>query len=237
VVEDVLVKVEIFYYPADFFVLDNIPTLHPSANIPIILGRPFLAIANVLINCRNGRMKITFGCMTAELNIFNVNQQHLVDEDCEYVNLIKAAPQEEFDKNCFPDPFETLIVNSIDFNELEHDAKISDFSTLLDSSQILEEEQVMVVKKLPRSKKKSLHAYSDAPKLELKQPPTSLTHVSIEPHNTIIVDVPSKLSVGHEGEIVVLKIGPDRPVDRFNRGSVLNPVQLSFKIGKMKKSK
>jgi hypothetical protein len=80
VVEDVLVKVEIFYYPADFFVLDNIPTLHPSANIPIILGRPFLAIANFLINCRNGRMKITFGCMTAELNIFNVNQQHLVDD-------------------------------------------------------------------------------------------------------------------------------------------------------------
>ena len=138
--EDVLVKVEIFYYPVDFFVLDNIPTLHPSANIPIILGRPFLAIANVLINCRNGRMKITFSCMTAKLNIFNVNQQHLVDEDCEYVNLIKAAPHEEFDKNCFPDPFETLIVNSIDFNELEHDAKISDFSTLLDSSQILEEE-------------------------------------------------------------------------------------------------
>jgi hypothetical protein len=75
VVEDVLVKIENFYYPVDFIILDIEPTLHLSANISIILGRPFLTTANALINCRNGRMKITFGCMTAELNIFNVNPQ------------------------------------------------------------------------------------------------------------------------------------------------------------------
>uniref|UniRef100_A0A2N9IV68 Retrotransposon gag domain-containing protein n=1 Tax=Fagus sylvatica TaxID=28930 RepID=A0A2N9IV68_FAGSY len=42
------------------------------------LGRPFLATANALINCRNGRMKITFGSMTAELNIFNVLEEEQV---------------------------------------------------------------------------------------------------------------------------------------------------------------
>ena len=91
--------------------MDIEPTLHPSANIPIILVRPFLATANVLINCRNERMKITFGSMTAELNIFNVNAQQLVNEECEYVNLIEAAPQEEFDNHCYLNPFETLPVN------------------------------------------------------------------------------------------------------------------------------
>ena len=73
VVEDVLVKVDKFYYPVDFFILDIEHTLHPNTNIPIILDRLFLATANALINCRNGRMKITFGSMTGELNIFNVN--------------------------------------------------------------------------------------------------------------------------------------------------------------------
>jgi hypothetical protein len=81
VVENVLVKVENFYYPIDFIILDIELTLHPSANISIILGRPFLATTNALINCRNGRMKITFGSMTAKLNIFNVNPQQLVDEE------------------------------------------------------------------------------------------------------------------------------------------------------------
>jgi hypothetical protein len=134
VVEDVLVKVENFYYTVDFIILDIEPTLHPSANIPIILGRPFLATANALINCRNGRIKIPFGSMTAELNIFNVNPQQLVDEECEYVNFIEAAPQEEFNNHCYLDPFETLPVNSVASDELKLDVKISDFSSLLDSS-------------------------------------------------------------------------------------------------------
>ncbi len=46
------------------------------------------------------------------------------------MNLIEVAPQEEFDKNCFSDTFETPFVNSIAFNELEHDAKKTDVSSL-----------------------------------------------------------------------------------------------------------
>jgi hypothetical protein len=199
VVENVLVKVENFYYPVDFIILDIEPTLHPSANIPIILGRPFLATANALINCRNGRMKITFGSMTAELNIFNVNPQQLVDEECEYVNFIEATPQEEFNKNCLSNSFETLPVNSIVFNELKPAAKLFD-SSLLDSLQILEEEQVIEAKNPPRSKKKSLLAYSDAPKLRLKKTPKGLPLASIEPHATTTVEVYSKESVDQEVE-------------------------------------
>ncbi|XP_073317252.1 uncharacterized protein [Primulina huaijiensis] len=36
------------------------------------LGRPFLATSNALINCRNGIMKLSFGNMTLELNVFNL---------------------------------------------------------------------------------------------------------------------------------------------------------------------
>ena len=68
--------------------------------------------------------------------------------------------------------------------------------------EILEEEQVMVAKKLPRSKKKSLHAYLDAPKLELKQPPKGLTCTSLKLCDTFTVDVPLKLSVEQKGEII-----------------------------------
>ena len=131
VVEDVWVKVENFYYLVDFIILDIEPTLHPSTNIPIILGRPFLTTANALINCRNGRMKITFGSMIAELNIFNVNQQQLVDEDCEYGNLIEVAAHEEFYKNSFSDLFETLLINSINPNELGHEYMMLKFLTVL----------------------------------------------------------------------------------------------------------
>src|SRR3954465_2034403 len=47
----------------------------------MILGRPFLATSNDLINCRNGLMKISFGHMTLELNIFHINNRREEQED------------------------------------------------------------------------------------------------------------------------------------------------------------
>ena len=73
IVEDVLVKIDKFYYPVDFVVLDTAPSSNEPNHVPIILGRPFLATANAIINCRNGIMQLTFGNMTLELNIFNFN--------------------------------------------------------------------------------------------------------------------------------------------------------------------
>ena len=73
IVEDVLVKIDKFYYPVDFVVLDTAPSSNEPNHVPIILGRPFMATANAIINCRNGLMQLTFGDMTLELNIFNLN--------------------------------------------------------------------------------------------------------------------------------------------------------------------
>ena len=80
IVEDVLVKVDKFYYPIDFVVLDTEPIANGPNHVPIILGRPFLATANAIINCRNGVMQLTFGNMTLELNIFNLNNKHKLGE-------------------------------------------------------------------------------------------------------------------------------------------------------------
>ena len=81
IVEDVLVKVEKFYYPVDFVVLDTEPIASGPNHVPIILGRPFLATSNAIINCRNGVMQLTFGNMTLELNIFHLCNKHKLAED------------------------------------------------------------------------------------------------------------------------------------------------------------
>ena len=81
IVEDVLVKVDKFYYPVDFVVLDTEPIANGPNHVPIILGRPFMATANAIINCRNGVMQLTFDNMTLELNIFHLNNKHKLVED------------------------------------------------------------------------------------------------------------------------------------------------------------
>ena len=56
IVEDVLIQVDKFYYPMDFIILDTEPAALGANYVPIILGRPFLATSNAIINCRNGVM-------------------------------------------------------------------------------------------------------------------------------------------------------------------------------------
>ena len=81
IVEDVLIKVDKFYYSVDFVVLDTEPIASGLNHVPIIPGRPFLATSNAIINCRNGVMQLTFGNMTLELNIFHLSNKHKLVED------------------------------------------------------------------------------------------------------------------------------------------------------------
>ena len=96
IIEDVLLKVDKFYYPVDFIVTDTKPVHDVVNQIPVILGRPFLATANALINCRTRVMKISFGNMTVELNIFNINSQPLDYDEIRPVCLIEEIT-DDFD--------------------------------------------------------------------------------------------------------------------------------------------
>ena len=70
IVEDVIIKVDKFYYPVDFIVLDTEHVPYLEKQIPVILGHSFLATVNACINCRTRVMKISFGNMKIRLNIF-----------------------------------------------------------------------------------------------------------------------------------------------------------------------
>lgn len=48
--EDVLVKVGQFFFPTDFVVLD----MEEDKDVPIILGRPFLATGDAIIEVQKG---------------------------------------------------------------------------------------------------------------------------------------------------------------------------------------
>ena len=96
-IEDVLIQVDRFYYPVDFVVLDTKPVAVGLNHVPIILGRPFLATSNAIINYQNGVMQLTFGNMTLELNIFHLGKRHMHSEedDFEEVCLIDSIMEEQ----------------------------------------------------------------------------------------------------------------------------------------------
>ena len=54
VVEDVLVKAEKFIFPKDFIIIN----MEEDKEIPIILGRPFLATGRAIIDVQRGELKL-----------------------------------------------------------------------------------------------------------------------------------------------------------------------------------
>ena len=104
-VKDVLIQVDKFYYPVDFVVLDIDSVVVAANYVPIILGRPFLATSNAIINCRNGVMQLTFGNMTLELNIFHLSKKHMqpAEEGPEEICIIDTIMDEQVDKKQMQD--------------------------------------------------------------------------------------------------------------------------------------
>nr|GEZ74487.1 reverse transcriptase [Tanacetum cinerariifolium] len=90
VAENVFVKVGKFYFPADFVVLDFVA----DPRVPLILGRPFLSTAHVLIDVYEGEIilrhddqSLTLKCgdtpSISYNNFQSLNKVDLIDATCE----------------------------------------------------------------------------------------------------------------------------------------------------------
>ena len=75
-IEDVLVKVDKFIFPADFIVLD----MEDDKEIPIILGRPFLATGRAMIDVQRGELKLRVQEDEVKFNVFK-SVRHLAESD------------------------------------------------------------------------------------------------------------------------------------------------------------
>ncbi|XP_073309925.1 uncharacterized protein [Primulina huaijiensis] len=188
-VEDVLVQVDNFVYPVDFIVLDTQPIEACNA-IPVILGRPFLATSNALINCRNGIMKLSFGNMTLELNVFNLcKQPHDKGDESEDENLIETLVEENIQEGSTRDQLDICSIETVKENiEIDLDDFIRYHS-------------------LPGSEKEFDAKYEnkdEPPILELKPLPEELKYAFLGEDETYPVVISSKLASDEEGKANVV---------------------------------
>ena len=82
VLEDVLVTVGKFVFPVDFIILD----MEEDSQVPLLLGRPFLAIGAALIDMQKGVLTLTVGEEAAAFNL--IKSMPNIDKDREYFNVV-----------------------------------------------------------------------------------------------------------------------------------------------------
>jgi hypothetical protein len=196
IIEDVLIKVDKFYYLVDFIVLDTEPAVNIELQVPIILGRPFLATANALINCRTKVMKLSFGNMTVELDIFDISRQPF-----EY---------EEVRSTCM---IEELVEETV--NELSSDDHLGECLTAYGGVMNLDTllEQVDVMLGSVTANETNIEGITDTSssafepaKRELKPLQDTLKYKYLDPSESLLVIISSDLDEAQEQELLnVLK--------------------------------
>ncbi|KAL5819379.1 hypothetical protein ACOSQ4_023221 [Xanthoceras sorbifolium] len=206
IIEDVLVQVDKFYYPVDFFILDTEPMSETENQIPVILGRPFLATCDANISCRSGVMRLSFGNMTMEVNIFNVFKQPQGDDEYEFVDFIGTLMHDQFAKNSVVDALENFLVNSYDSTSPEtvEVAEISEISAFFDTFQVQDAKgwYPKFEKIPPRVENKSSSV--EVPILELKPLPSGLKHAFLGPNDTFPVVISSQLTSEQENKLITV---------------------------------
>ncbi|CAN6579695.1 unnamed protein product [Malus baccata var. baccata] len=92
VIEDVIVKVDNLYLPADFMVLD----MDEDMTTPIILGRPFLATARTLIDVEAGTLTFRVEDHTVVFKLFEASIHSGDKQECMRVDALDGLPSAQF---------------------------------------------------------------------------------------------------------------------------------------------
>ncbi|KAA3486624.1 protein kinase 2B, chloroplastic-like [Gossypium australe] len=81
IIEDVFVKVDKFIFPVDFVILD----MDEDIEVPMISGRPFLAIARIVINVGSGELVLNIGDEKVSCQARDFVRVHKERDDTRYV--------------------------------------------------------------------------------------------------------------------------------------------------------
>jgi hypothetical protein len=205
VIEDVIIWVDKFFFLVDFILLDTEPVSNPEKLIPVILGRPFLATANVCINCRTGVMEISFGNM--RLNIFNAFQHAPYQNECFFVDNIEEYVEDSLPSLLTRDPLEASLTHfgSEDFNTNQY---IDNVNALLETAASADFHPWRLPKEPlpPTSSTPHVPSLKSPLKLELKPLPEKLKYAFLGSNDTLSVIIALDLQKDQEDSLLsVLK--------------------------------
>ncbi|KAM1579695.1 hypothetical protein ACFX1Z_041107 [Malus domestica] len=178
ILEDMIIKVDKFYLPADFIVLD----MEEDKEVPLILGRPFMATARILID--------------VEVAI----KRPLELEECFRVDVLDGIVHANFASRSSNDELLTCLTN--------HDATLSmeenvvDVIAALDSTPIHNPKWRHVYESLGVPKQPLFPSSEQAPKLKLKLLPSHLKYAYLGVNETLPVIIVADLNDTEEDKLL-----------------------------------
>ncbi|XP_070039924.1 uncharacterized protein [Nicotiana tomentosiformis] len=111
IIDDVLVRVDKFILPADFVILD----CEVDYEVPIILGRPFLATRKALVDVEAGELTFRMGDEKVVFYVCKSMRQPNSNEVCSFVDLVTEVIVDDTSAMInVEDPLEAVLLNQED---------------------------------------------------------------------------------------------------------------------------
>ncbi|KAH9671423.1 hypothetical protein KPL70_017372 [Citrus sinensis] len=195
-IEDVLVKVDKFIFPVDFIVLD----FEADKEVPIILGRHFLATGKTLIDVQKGELTMRVNDQQVTFNVLEAMRNPDEIEDYNFLSVVDLVVADRLDRCC------SNILNKVTtFEEVEEEDVAANQIDWMDKQQSNGNNRVIEHLNLSdREVKITLPSIESPPSFELKLLPSHLKYAYLGQNNTLLVIISSTLDAGQEQSLVDL---------------------------------
>ncbi|XP_075523994.1 uncharacterized protein LOC142556419 [Primulina tabacum] len=188
VIEDVLVKVDRFIFPADFVVLD----MEEDIEMPLILGRPFLATGKALIDVQEGKLRLRVGEEEITFDVFNALKHTLDSDSCYRLDAFDYLVF-NYVQDALRDPLEATLTTESREDELN--VEKAEIVAYLNANQQWKRPIRMRLEDLGdrRDLIPQKSSLEEPPTLELKPLPPHLKYVYLGENNKLPVIISSSL--------------------------------------------
>ncbi|WVZ12841.1 hypothetical protein V8G54_017371 [Vigna mungo] len=120
IAEDVIVKVDKFLFPVDFVIME----MEENGDAPLILGRPFMKTARIIIDVEKGKLKVQVQDEEMDFDVFQAMSHPKDNKSCFQIDVVEELCMTQSGRVCNASMLErTLIDKCEDLNEEEDKMK------------------------------------------------------------------------------------------------------------------
>ncbi|XP_075074564.1 uncharacterized protein LOC107782482 [Nicotiana tabacum] len=180
ILDDVLVQVGKLVFPADFVILE----CRVDKEIPIILGRPFLATGIALIDCETGELKRRLNDEEITFNVQKFMRRQSEFSNCSLIDALDVVLEEEDEALNIKYPLATCLINLDEANGED----LEEWVLALEGQGFWKRElefEALYLEERKTSPAKPL--IEEPPKLELKPLPSHLRYAFLGPDLTLLI--------------------------------------------------
>ncbi|XP_045830863.1 uncharacterized protein LOC123922161 [Trifolium pratense] len=189
--EDVLVKVDKFMFPIDFVVMD----IEEDDDVPLILGRPFMKTARMMIDIDDGVMKVRVQDEEVSFNLWEAMKHPHEKDMCFKLDATEEAILDVRKQAHQPSSLEQALTESFEALDPEKEEEVESFLKQLDALK----EVTPLEAKIEELKNEERPGEV---KLELKTLPSHLKYAFLEEEEKKPVIISNSLSANEEKSLI-----------------------------------